>query len=170
MKKLPLLLLAGSLAAAFVFAEDAKKAPAAAAATPAIPASAAKITAPLKLEDGAIGQPAQTELAEGGKAVFEFTLAKGGTFVIHAVVKAVAEDANSFYLNIDADPEDPKMIWDIDVTSGFEERIVSWRGNGDADNDEFKPKKFELKAGAHKLIVVGREPALLKSVQLKPAE
>jgi hypothetical protein len=174
MKKLPALFLAGSLAV-FSLAEDAAKkaAPASAASAPAaaatIPASAAKLTAPLALKDGVISQPAQTELAEGGKAVFDFTVEKPGTYVIHAVVDGSAEDSNSFYLNIDAPPEDPVMIWDIDVTSGFEERVVSWRGSGDAENDEFKPKKFQLTAGAHKLIIVGREPAKLKSVSIRPA-
>jgi hypothetical protein len=61
------------------------------------------------------------------------------------------------------------MIWDIDVTNGFEERIVSWRGKGDVDNDEFKPMVFKLTAGEHKLIIVGREPTQLKSVSIRPA-
>ena len=62
------------------------------------------------------------------------------------------------------------MIWDIDPTEGFEERAVSWRGNGDASSDEFAPKRFHLTAGAHKLIVVGREPALLKSISIREAK
>lgn len=168
MKKIPSFILAAALAIPTLAQDAAKKAaPAAAPAaeTPAvIPASAAKITAPLVLKDGAIGQLQQTELGEGGKAVFDFTVPKDGTYVIHAVVDASAEDANSFFLNIDAPPQDPLMIWDIDVTNGFQERVVSWRGSGDADNDEFKPKKFTLTAGAHKLYIVGREPASLKSV------
>ena len=134
-----------------------------------MPASAAVVTAPLVLKDGAISQPQQTELAEGGKAVFEFTLAKTGSYVIHAEVNAPAEDANSFFLNIDAPPEDPAMIWDIDVTNGFEERIVSWRGKGDVDSDEFKPKVFKLSAGTHKLFLVGREPTFLKSISIRLA-
>ncbi|HEU5396555.1 MAG TPA: hypothetical protein VFV81_05255, partial [Verrucomicrobiae bacterium] len=60
----------------------------------------------------------------------------------------------------------PLMIWDIDVTSGFEERTVAWRGNGDANNDEISPKKFALAAGPHQLIIIGREPTELKSVSL----
>jgi hypothetical protein len=136
---------------------------------PTIPASAAVVTAPLVLKDGAISQLQQTELAEGGKAIFTFSVPAAGDYVIHAVVNGSAEDANSFFLNIDAQPEDPLMIWDIDVTSGFEERIVSWRGNGDASADEFAPKIFKLTAGEHKLIIVGREPAQLKSVSIRPA-
>ena len=41
-------------------------------------------------------------------------------------------------------------------------------GNGDAGSDEFNPKVFPLKAGAHKLHLVGREPARLKSVSIRP--
>ena len=175
MKTFPFLMLAGALAAS-TFAEDAAKKAAASAASgkdastaATIPASAAVVTAPLVLKDGAIGQPAQTELAGGGKAVFTFTIAKAGDYVIHAMVDAPGEDSNSFYLNIDAPPQDPVMIWDIDVTKGFEERIVSWRGKGEPESDEFAPKIFKLTAGEHKLFIVGREPAQLKSVSFRPA-
>ena len=166
MKTFPALVLACS-AAALVLAQDSQQRPPVA---PIIPASAAKITAPFTLRDGAIGQPDVTELSDGGKAVFEFTVPHAGDYVIHAVVSAPGEEANSFFLNIDAAPQDPGMIWDIDVTNGFEERIVSWRGNGTAENDEFKPKVFKLSAGAHKLNLVGREPAELKSVSIRPVE
>jgi len=169
MKKTTSFLLACALAS-LTLAEDAAKKAAPAGSNPTAPmisVSAATLTAPLVLKDGAISQPEQTELPAGGKAVLEFTVPKAGTYVIHAVVNAPAEDANSFYLNIDAPPEDPVMIWDIDVTNGFEERVVSWRGKGDADNDEFKPKRFTLTAGAHKLFIVGREPAFLKSVSIR---
>lgn len=135
---------------------------------PTIPASAAEVSAPLVLKDGAISQLQQTEVAEGGKATFSFTVEQAGDYVIHAVVNAPAEDANSFFVNIDAPPESPLMIWDMDVTNGFEERIVSWRGNGDANRDEFSPKVFKLSAGEHKLMIVGREPAELKSVSIRP--
>ena len=173
MKKLSALLLVGAFACSMFAQADSKKAPT--AASPAasdsatIPATAAKVSAPLVLKDGAIGQPEVTELSDGGKAVFEFSVPKAGTYVIHAVVDAPGEEANSFFLNIDAPPEDPVMIWDIDVTSGFEERIVSWRGKGEPENDEFKPKRFTLTAGAHKLFIVGREPARLKSVSFRLA-
>jgi len=170
MKKISTLLLAGALIIPALAEDAAKKAPAGPSPAPAaatVLATAAKVSAPLVLKDGAISQPQQTELADGGKAVFDFTLAKAGIYELYAVVNAAAEDSNSFYLNIDAAPEDPLMVWDIDVTTGFEERVVSWRGKGDADSDEFKPKRFNLSAGAHKLFIVGREPTLLKSVSLR---
>jgi hypothetical protein len=140
------------------------------AAASTIPLSKATVTAPLVLKDGAISQPAQTELADGGKAVLTFSVPKDGNYVIHAIVDAPSEDQNSFFLNVDAEPQDPLTIWDIDVTKGFEERIVSWRGNGDSSSDEFAPKVFKLTAGEHKLIIVGRESASLKSVSIRPAK
>ncbi|HEX2853100.1 MAG TPA: hypothetical protein VHO24_07675 [Opitutaceae bacterium] len=176
MKKI-LTLLSCSALAILAFAENAAPKPAPAdaakkdsAAAPMIPASKAQVTAPLALKDDAISQPAQTELADGGKAVFTISVPKDGNYVIHAVVNAPSEDANSFFLNIDAKPEDPLMIWDIDVTTGFEERVVSWRGNGDASSDEFSPKVFKLTAGEHKVNIVGREPAFLKSISVRPAK
>jgi hypothetical protein len=63
------------------------------------------------------------------------------------------------------------MIWDIDVTMGFEKRVVSWRGNAaDSGSDQFAPKRFMLTAGAHKLVIVGREPdTQLKSLTIRAA-
>jgi hypothetical protein len=50
------------------------------------------------------------------------------------------------------------MIWDImPITSGFEQRIVSWRGNGSENNDQIVPKIFNLSAGPHQIIFVGRK-------------
>lgn len=167
MKKFSTLLLIGVMAVPLFAQDAAKKAQPSPAAPVMLSVSKAALTAPLVLKDGAISQPQQTELAEGGKAVFEFTVAKAGTYEIYADVNASAEDANSFYLNIDAPPEDPAMIWDIDVTSGFQERVVSWRGKGEPENDEIKPKRFNLTAGAHKLFLVGREPAELRSLSIR---
>jgi hypothetical protein len=176
MKKIFALLFA-SVLAVLAFAENAPSKTAApdaakkdATAAPMIPASKAQVTAPLVLKDDAISQPAQTELGEGGKAIFTISVPKDGNYVIHALVNAPSEDANSFFLNIDGQPTDPLMIWDIDVTTGFEERVVSWRGNGDASSDEFAPKIFKLTAGEHKVIIVGREPAFLKSISVRPAK
>jgi hypothetical protein len=131
-------------------------------------ASAGEITAPLALKDGAISQPEKTELPAGGKAVYNFTIKEAGNYVVAATVKGEGEDANSFYLNIDAQPEDPKTIWDFEVTNGFEVRTVSWRGNGTPESNEIVPKKFKLTAGEHKLIIMGREPAELKSILIRP--
>ena len=55
--------------------------------------------------------------------------------------------------------QDPAMIWDIlPITSGFEQRIVSWRGGGTANSDQIVPKVFGLSAGAHQIFFKGEEP------------
>ena len=171
--KIILFLLFGCAIASPLSAENSTTKP----ATPVPPAKAmppmavteAVISAPLVCKDGAISQPAQTEVTEGGKANFTFKVAEAGEYLIHAVVNAPDEDSNSFFLNIDGQPGDPLMLWDMEVTKGFEERIVSWRGSGDSPSDEFSPKIFKLTAGEHKLIVVGREPAQLKSLAIRRA-
>jgi hypothetical protein len=80
-----------------------------------------------------------------------------GDYVVSALVNAPDEGANSFYLNIDAEPQDPTMIWDISPSGGWTQRTVSWRGNGTHENNQFDPKVFNLEAGTHQLIVRGRE-------------
>lgn len=134
-------------------------------------ASAAVVTAPLIFTNDYLHlEGEQAELAAGGKAVFNFTIARAGNYQIETLVNAPDESANSFFVNIDAQPTDPDMIWDIEVTSGFEKRLVNWRGNGDANTDQFTPKSFKLEPGAHTLIFVGREPDVrLKSLTIFPA-
>ena len=158
------------------FAQDAKTNAAADMPPPGqfFPASAAVLTAPLVLTNDcfylASAAADMVEVADGGNAVFNFTITNAGDYVIETLVNAADENANSFFVNVDAQPVDPDMIWDIEVTTEFEKRVISWRGTGDSANDEFAPKRFTLAPGAHKLIIVGREPgALLKSLTLRPA-
>jgi hypothetical protein len=173
MKAIAPVLLAFALAIPSLAQESkTNAAPAANKLAPAVvtlPASAGDVSKPLELKDGAISQPEQTELTESGKAVYSFTITNAGTFILRASVNAPDESSNSFFINIDAQPEDPLTIWDIDVTNGFEDRTVSWRGNGGADSDEFAPRRFKLSAGTHKLIIAGREPTQLKSISIHPA-
>jgi hypothetical protein len=51
------------------------------------------------------------------------------------------------------------MIWDIPVGTGFVNRTVSWRGNGNGipTSSQYIPKVFTLSAGTHQLIIRGRE-------------
>ncbi|HEU5070023.1 MAG TPA: choice-of-anchor Q domain-containing protein [Verrucomicrobiae bacterium] len=121
-------------------------------------AADATVTAPFALSGGAIGQSVQTvDPTLGGQAVFSFYITNAGNYVIQAVVSAPNDANNSFFVNVDGQPVDPTMIWDIPLTSGFEQRIVSWRGSGSDGNNEFVPAVFNLTAGAHQLIVRGRE-------------
>jgi regulation of enolase protein 1 (concanavalin A-like superfamily) len=115
------------------------------------------VQAPFVLTSGHIYQSSQTGLNDGGRAVFNFAITKPGNYVVQAAVNAPDAGANSFFSNIDGEPQDPGMIWDIPVTSGFEQRLVSWRGNGTDTANQFVPKVFALSAGLHQLVVRGRE-------------
>jgi hypothetical protein len=173
MKQFPSIVLACALAIP-VLAQDANTNSVSTDVQPSsqsFPASAAVLTEPLALtNDYVYLTTAQAELPDGGKAVFNFSVTNDGNYEIETVVCAPDESSNSFFVNIDAPPVDPDMIWDIPVTTGFETRVISWRGNGDSSTDQFTPKVFKLEAGAHTLIFVGREPGtLLKTLTIRPA-
>ncbi len=157
MRALLLLLAAGCLSTVAVRAAD----------DIILRAADAQLTAPMQRIDGALQQPEKTSLAQSGTAMFVVTLPEAGDYFIEAEVNAPSSDANSFYINFDAAPEDPTMIWDIRKTYDFEPRPVTWRGKGGVDDDEFDPKFFSLTAGEHRLIVAGREPAMLRSLTIK---
>jgi hypothetical protein len=116
------------------------------------------ISAPFVIANGAVSQSTTTDLAGGGRATYSFTVTNAGVYFIQAYVDAPSLTANSLYVNIDAEPVDPNMAWDIlPPTVGYENRLVSWRGNGTADANEFVPKMFTLGLGTHQLIIRGRE-------------
>ena len=175
--KTTLFLLITSIMALSTFAQEVKTnaAPGSAATgtnqPPAVTLSlaSATVTAPLVLTNDILSQPDMTSVEDGGKAVFTFSITNEGDYVITGQVNAPDDSSNSYYVNMDAQPEDPTMIWDIDVTDGFESRTVNWRGSGESGSDEFTPKKFHLTAGSHKLNLVGREPTGLKSLAIYPA-
>ncbi|HWB01667.1 MAG TPA: choice-of-anchor D domain-containing protein [Verrucomicrobiales bacterium] len=122
------------------------------------PASTGAITAPFSTTSNYISQAIQTtEPTEGGRAVYSFNVPRTGKYWIQAQVRTAGDGANSFFLNVDAEPEAPGMIWDIPLTNEFEKRIVSWRGNGTDGANQFTPKFFNLSAGQHQLIIRGRE-------------
>jgi Bacterial Ig domain/Protein of unknown function (DUF1565) len=122
------------------------------------------ISAPFVAGSGVISQPAYTSVTNGGRAAYTFTIANAGDYTVSALVNASSTDENSFFVNIDADPTDPTMVWDVPVTSGLADQTVSWRGNGVVDTNspsgmtaQFAPKIFNLSTGVHQLIICGRE-------------
>jgi hypothetical protein len=131
----------------------------------------ATITSPFVITNGTISQPAYTGVTEGGRAAYTFNISTAGDYVVVAQVNTPDDSANSFFVNIDAEPTDPEMTWDIPLTSGLTERTVAWRGNGTFDNAQFAPKVFSLAAGTHTLIVRGREAnTQLGSITITPVE
>ena len=119
-----------------------------------------EITYPFEIIDGYVSQSvySDTDITSGGKAIYCFTIESPGEYIVKALVDAVNDGANSLFINIDAEPTDPDMVWDIPLTSGFEVRVARWRGaNGTVDYSEYDPKIFTLTAGEHELILRGRE-------------
>ena len=117
------------------------------------------ITAPFTVTGNYISQSiTTTTISATGEAAYNFTITNAGNYVIQALVNAPSDSANSFYVNIDAQPVDPTMAWDVfPLTTGFQNELVSWRGTGSDTNNQFIPKIFSLTAGAHQIIFAGRE-------------
>lgn len=122
-------------------------------------ADAGTVTAPFVLDSSdALSQSVETlDPNEGGEAVYRFVIDQAGSYAIQATVNAPSEGSNSVFINIDADPENPTMIWHIPTTSGRETRTVSWQGTGSWDNPQYVPAVFNLTEGTHQLILRGRE-------------
>jgi HYDIN/CFA65/VesB-like, Ig-like domain len=121
--------------------------------------TAGVITAPFVIDpSNYISQTVETGVTNGGRAAYAFTLTNAGSYSIQMQVDAPDASANSLYVNVDAEPTDPDMIWDImPFTTGLQNRVVSWRGNSTFDNPQFVNKPFDLSAGVHQLIIRGRE-------------
>jgi hypothetical protein len=135
-------------------------------------ATAGAITAPMVSAGGAIRQNASTTLLNSGSAVYNFTVSKAGNYCVSALVNAPNSGENAFYVNIDTQPTAPLMIWDIPKTSGFANRVVSWRGNGNGNpaNDQYPRKTFSLAAGFHQLIIRGKNAnTALQSISIYAA-
>ena len=121
-------------------------------------ATSGVISAPFTTESGILSQPIETDLSDSGRASYSFNIPLAGNYIITARVNAPSGGANSLFVNIDAEPTDPTMIWDVlPTTAGFEPRTVGWRGNGTFDSPQFPTKVFWLSVGTHTLIIRGRE-------------
>ena len=90
--------------------------------------------------------------------MFAFNITNAGSYVIRVTLNAQGNQPHAFGINIDAEPKEPQMIWDIGATSGFEPRFVNWRGTGNATTAQSSPQVFTLNPGAHQLIVRGMDP------------
>jgi hypothetical protein len=130
-----------------------------------IAADSGSISLPFVTLNGSILQSILSTLLGGGRAVYNFNITKPGDYIVSGLVNAPSSSENSFYLNIDAEPTDPLMLWNLVVSSGFTNQAVSWGGVSDT-----VPHVFNLSAGAHQLIVRGREPnAQLGTITIIPA-
>ncbi len=135
-----------------------------------IAASSGTISPPFVVSNGIVFQTVATGVTNGGRAAYSFSVPATGDYVVSANINAPNDGANSFYVNIDAEPTDPTMIWDCALSSDFTNETVCWRGNGTPDQSQFAPKVFNLAQGTHQLIVRGREAnTLLAAITISPA-
>lgn len=95
----------------------------------------------------------------GFLATYRFNISQGGTYMIRTRVSAPSTERNSFFVNMGQEPigSSDAMVWDIPVTSGFEERIMTWRGSGSETNNQVNPLTFDLSPGTHNFYIRGRE-------------
>jgi hypothetical protein len=121
-------------------------------------ADKAVLSEPLKLTNGCLCQPLKTSMATGGRALFAFNITNGGNYVIQVTINAQSSQPHSLGINIDAEPKEPEMIWDVGTTSGFESQLVAWRGNGTTTTTQSKPQVFTLSQGTHQLFVREMDP------------
>lgn len=122
-------------------------------------ADSGTFTAPFVASNGTLSQSVTTGVTDGGEATYNFNIVNAGNYLVSAMVIAPSEAQNSFYVNIDSEPLDPLMIWDVPTSSTLTFQTVSWRGKGSGDpaSSQFIPEVFTLSAGTHQLIIRGRE-------------
>ena len=128
-------------------------------------ASAGVITAPFTVNGITVSQPVETvDPTQGGRALYTFLVTTAGDYSVSAMVNCPNDAANSFFVNIDAEPT-AVMTWHVPVTSGFELRVATW--SGWPIPPDISPKIWTLSAGTHQLIIRGREAnAILQHITL----
>jgi hypothetical protein len=128
------------------------------------PAVSGTITLPFVVLGGILYQPMETTLAVSGRAEYDFTITTPGNYVVTSMVYAPDGGANSAYVNIDAEPTDPLMVWDVPIGTNFVQQTVTWR-------DGLGNHIFNLGVGNHQLIVRGREAdTQFASFTISPAD
>jgi hypothetical protein len=87
-----------------------------------------------------------------------------GTYKLVVSVVVPTLSANSFWVDIDADPaNDDTRCWDLLLTSTPQNQTVTWRGANSTTTSvqsgaQFNPKIWTLAAGLHTLYIDVREP------------
>jgi hypothetical protein len=124
-------------------------------ALPTWKSTAGTITAPfVDNGDDTISQAIQTtNPLDGGKADYFFIVpnpAPSLGYTIAALVNCADGGSNSFFVNIDSEPNIDNNEWDIPVTTGLQSREVTLY-------PETNAHIWALTAGTHHLIVRGRE-------------
>lgn len=103
-----------------------------------------------------------------GRLTAGFYVTNAGDYTLVAECYCVDQGHNSWFVNFDAAPTSPTMIWDVQPPlAGWIDRTVSWRGSGSDTNNEFAPKAWTLGTGYHTLYLRSREAgAMLRRLTL----
>jgi hypothetical protein len=130
--------------------------------TVGIKADKGKITAPfVKNSDGTISQNVETSApTAGGRAAYGVYVPTSGDYSIKIRLSAGGASADSIFVDVNNDPA-AAALWNAGTTNGFEERIVSWQGNGTVAQPQFKDKTFTLLAGYNEIVLRGRDAGLV---------
>ncbi|MEO8285691.1 MAG: right-handed parallel beta-helix repeat-containing protein [Chloroflexota bacterium] len=129
---------------------------------PLFEAEAGNVKAPFQISGGSIYQPTEiVNPAQSGRASYTFSVPTTGDYVVNMLVSAPDLGRNSVFLNVDGEPTNQTMAWDIPVTNGYVYRTAGWRGNGTPDVNQYTPKVFRLTAGTHTLVIKGRERGVM---------
>jgi hypothetical protein len=103
-----------------------------------------------------------TDPAAGGRLRAKITIPDTGYYKLKSSINAPDSGANSAFVDWDQEPTSPTTIWDVQsLTTGFEDRYVSWRGNGTFDAPQFATNRWFLSAGERTIYVRGREAGMI---------
>ncbi len=121
----------------------------------ALEADGGVVTPPFCITNKCLYQAVDSGFTNGGRAVYTFTITNAGDYAILAEVNSPTGTTNAFCVNIDEEPQQPGMIWDMPATSRFTEKAVMWRVSGGPGTSKPTAKYFHLTPGRHQLIIRG---------------
>lgn len=111
--------------------------------------SAGVISPPFMVTNRCFVQTVNTGATNGGRAEFTFTLPAPTNCTVAIETKAESPEANTIYVNVDAEPAHPENRWEIPISPGFHRYFVP--------ASVFGKTSLELGSGSHRLLIRGCE-------------
>lgn len=130
------------------------------------------VRSPFQVGGGAVYQSTSTyDLGSAGQMRCYINVVSGGEYQFKLRVRADDYSSDSVFLSVDAAPTLPHSIFDVPLTTGFEWRTVTLRGNAsDPAAPEFTPYVMNLTPGVHTIVIYGREAStLIDKISYEPA-
>ncbi len=110
--------------------------------------------------DGTINSPntnGNYTLTSGDLAFYMFQITNAGPYMIRATEIAPNTGSDSLLYSVDNIPIDPLNVWDMFDSASLTNQLMSARGIGSFDTNRFTPLIWNLSAGIHQLVIIGRE-------------